>query len=112
MTSAQHPAGTCLRIEGEMTIYKAAELKQSLLAAIVPQATLEIDLSAVTELDTAGLQLLMLAKKAALAAQGDIRLGGQSDAVIDVFDLLNLGTYFDDPLVIPSRTAAPNSNTR
>jgi anti-anti-sigma regulatory factor len=54
-----------LRIEGELTIFRAMELKPVLLA--VPPVD-EVDLSGVTDLDTAGVQLLMLAKKTALAA--------------------------------------------
>lgn len=52
--------GQMLRIEGEFTIYRAMELKPVLFAQ--PPVT-EIDLSGVTEFDSSGLQLLMLAKK-------------------------------------------------
>ena len=95
-----------LRMEGEMTIYRAAELKQTLLAPLDHPGRLEIDLSGVTELDTAGLQLLMLAKRTAQANQSELRLAGHSPAVLDVFELLNLAAYFGDPLVIPSRAAS------
>ncbi len=89
-----------LRIEGEFTIFRAAELKQTLF--VEPPIT-EIDLSAVTELDSAGLQLLMLAKKTALAQGRELRLTGHSEAVIDVFELLNVSGYFGDPVVMDSR---------
>jgi anti-anti-sigma factor len=99
MTSNQTSADdtTVLRIEGELTIFRAMELKPTLLANV---SSLEIDLSGVTELDTAGVQLLMLAKKTALAEQRDLRLVGHSPAVIDVFELLNIAAYFGDPLVM------------
>jgi len=58
-------AAPVLHIEGEFTIFRAMELKPVILAAPPP---LEIDLSGVTEMDTAGLQLLILAKRAAVAA--------------------------------------------
>lgn len=86
-----------LRIDGELTIFRAAELKPVLLDDPAP---LEIDLSGVTELDTAGVQLLMLAKATALAAQRELRLVAHSPAVTEVFELLNLAAYFDDPLVM------------
>lgn len=89
-----------LRIEGEFTIFRAQELKPILLADAAPT---EIDLSAVTEFDSAGLQLLMLAKKTAMAARRDLRLVGHSPAVLDVFELLNVAAYFGDHLVIDSR---------
>jgi len=88
---------TPLRIEGELTIFRAAELKPQLLDA--PQPT-EVDLGAVTEIDTAGLQLLMVAKKAALAAGRDLRLTNHSPAVLEVFELLNVAAFFGDHLVI------------
>ena len=91
---------SALRIDGELTIFRAAELKQVLLADPPP---LEIDLSGVTEIDTAGVQLLMLAKKTAQAAGRELRLVAHSPAVIDVFELLNVAAYFGDPLVMASR---------
>lgn len=93
--------GQTLRIEGEFTIYRAMELKPLLFAE--PPVT-EIDLSAVTELDSSGLQLLMLAKKTALAQGRTLALVEHSEAVIEVFELLNVAGYFGDPLVMRSRT--------
>jgi anti-sigma B factor antagonist len=87
-----------LRIEGEMTIYRAAELKQTLLDALDSSAALEVDLSAVTDLDTAGVQLLMMTRKYARAAERELRLVAPSPVVTEVIELLNLGTYFSDPL--------------
>jgi anti-anti-sigma factor len=81
-----------LRIEGEMTIYRAAELKlqmQPLLegAAKAPAA---VDLSGVTEIDCSGVQLLALAQRAATAAGRELRLDKPSPAVLEVFGLLGL----------------------
>ncbi len=95
-----------LRIEGEMTIYRAEELKRALLEPLQPHTTLEVNLSAVTELDTVGVQLLMLAKRTAQKQQGQLRLVGHSAAVLEVFDLLHLAAYFGDDLVIPQPLGA------
>ena len=92
-----------LKITGEFTIFRATELKQALLCEPPP---VEIDLSGVTEIDTAGVQLLMLAKKEALAAQRELHLVAHSPAVIEVFDLLNVGEYFDDLMVMDARAQA------
>ena len=92
-----------LRIEGELTIFRAAELKPVLLADPAPD---EIDLSGVTEIDSAGVQLLMLARKTALAEQRPLRLVAHSAPVLEVFELLNVAGYFDDPLVVSSRAGA------
>jgi anti-sigma B factor antagonist len=88
-----------LRINGELTIFRAMELKPVLLAE---PALTEIDLSGVTDLDTAGVQLLMLAKKTALSQGRDLCLSGHSPAVLDVFELLNVAAYFGDPMVMDS----------
>ena len=98
------PLQTSLCIEGEMSIYRAHELKKMLLEPLQPHATLEVNLSGVTELDTAGLQLLLLAKRTAQKQNGQLRLVGHSPAVLNVFDLLNLAAYFGDDLVIPHPT--------
>lgn len=91
-----------LRLEGELTIFRAAELKPELLSEPLAR---EIDLSGVTEIDSAGVQLLMLAKTAALAQQRDMALVRHSPAVLEVFELLNLAAYFNDPLVMAPRRA-------
>lgn len=97
-----------LAIEGELTIVRAAALKPLLLREPAP---VEIDLSGVTEIDTAGLQLLMLAKKSAQAAQRELRLVAHSAAVIDAFELLNLAAFFNDPLVMASRASASGARS-
>ena len=56
-----------LRVEGDMTIYQAAELKQTLLASLATTSPLVLDLSAVSEIDTSGVQLLMMAAQYARA---------------------------------------------
>jgi len=89
-----------LALSGELNIYRAAELKQELLAAIAAAPALELDLAAVTELDTAGLQVLMLAKQAAGALGRELHLVQHSAAVLEVFDLLDLGAWFGDAMLI------------
>jgi len=104
MAKKNKPAAAvhALRIDGELTIYRALELKQTLLDTVEAQPKVELDLSAVTEIDTAGLQLLMLAKRAAQACQRELRLVGHSPAVLEVFQLFDLAAFFGDPLVVPS----------
>jgi anti-sigma B factor antagonist len=95
---------TVLRVEGEMTIYRAAELKSTLLAPIGTASSLDIDLSGVADIDCAGVQLLMLAKKTAQQRNCELRLMGHSPAVAEAFELLNLAGYFGDPIVIAPST--------
>jgi anti-sigma B factor antagonist len=96
---SENDAATAVeRIEGEMTIYRAAELKPLLVAALERQPTLDLDLSGVTELDTAGVQLLLMLHAHAKASRRTLKLSAPSPAVLDVFEILNLNTYFGDRL--------------
>ena len=45
----------------------------------------------------------MLAKQEATRQQRELRLVGHSPAVLDVFELLNVAGYFNDPLVMAAR---------
>lgn len=81
-----------VRIEGEMTIYRALELKEQLLAALAPGGGLELDLSGVTEVDSAGVQLLLAARKTA-----PLRIAERSHAVAEAFATLGLDACFDAP---------------
>lgn len=89
------------RPQGELTIFTVAEHKDELMALVVPDRRVEIDLSQVSELDTAGLQLLILAKHEASRRGAELVMTGHSPAVTEVFDILNLGAYFGDPIVLP-----------
>lgn len=93
-------AAQVLRIEGEFSIYRAAELKPVILHAIESAPVLEIDLSGVAEFDTAGLQLLLLAKRVAADKGHELRLVRHSAVVVDVLQLLDLAAHFGDPLVV------------
>lgn len=100
-------AGTCLHPQGELTIFRAAELKTEWLQALEGAGSaLELDLAGVTELDTAGLQLLMVLKREAAAQGRTLRLHGHSPAVLEVFELLNVAAFFGDPLVMPLQDGA------
>ncbi len=94
--------GIChLAIEGEMTIYTAAELKSE-LAPHLSEPKTEIDLSGVSEMDSSGLQLLILAKRETSRHGRILHLAGHSQAVLDVLDICNMAAYFGDPLIISS----------
>jgi len=91
----------CLaRVTGEMTIYHAAEMKEVLLPCVARCREVEINLSGVVEMDTAGFQLLLLAKREAAAAGKPLRLVAHSTATLEVLDLFNMASYFGDPVVI------------
>ena len=90
-------------ISGEMTIYNAAALKEELMPVFGDdQRDLEIKLDGVTEIDSAGAQLLMLVKKECARTNRNLSLSGHSNAVLDTFELMGLATYFGDPVVLTS----------
>jgi anti-sigma B factor antagonist len=91
---------TKLSIENEMTIYTALEHKTTLTDHLKNNKDIQIDLSGVTEIDCAGLQLLLFLKRQAIEQQINLTLTQHSQAVVEVFELLDLGNHFGDPIVI------------
>jgi anti-sigma B factor antagonist len=85
-------------IEGNMTIYEAAADKLVLLGALAKAKELEIDLSSLREMDTAGLQILILLKRESLRAGKVMRLVGESPASRNVLDTYNMAAYFAAPI--------------
>ena len=91
------------RIEQEMTIYTAAEMKAQLMKMLDKNEEIELDLSQVGEMDTAGLQLLILAKRECQTRNGNLHLVNHSPAVLDVLNMCNMIQFFGDPVVISSQ---------
>lgn len=97
---------TVLALHGEFSIYQAAAGKERVLAALAETEELELDLAGVTEMDTAGIQLLILAKREAMAAGKTLRLTGHSPAVVEIIELFGLAAWFGDPLLLPAEAAS------
>ena len=93
-------------IKEDMNVYNAAAQKDMLLKALASCQELDIDLSQVGEMDTAGFQILLLTKREALKANKTVRLTGHSKAVTELIDLYNMASYFGDPMVIPAEERA------
>lgn len=89
-----------LMIDGEMNIYNALEVKEQLIAAVRGGDTLELDLSHVSEIDTAGLQLLLLAKQESARLDKTLHIIAHSDPVRELIDFYNVAAFFGDPVVI------------
>ena len=92
MTSTQR-----LSLTEDLTIYHALEQKAALLDALAATDELELDLAQVEEIDSAGLQLLILLKKEAQRAGKSVRFVAPSPAVSNVIELCNLAAEFSDP---------------
>lgn len=96
MTSAsvQPDSSGPISLEGELTIYTAAESFDRLGAALEGRNHCELDLSGVTEIDSAGLQLILWTKQTCEARGASFSLVGQSEAVTEAMTLLHLAHRF------------------
>lgn len=102
----QNPEVAHLALEANLTIYNAVDLKRQLLEALRASQGLDLDLSRVAEMDTAGFQLLVLAKRESQRLGRSLRIVGHSPAVQEVIEFFNMAAYFGDPLVIPAGETA------
>lgn len=84
-------------LSGELTIYTAAEVKQRFAELLLARNEIEADLSGVSEIDTAGLQLMLMLKRRPGA---DVRFVHHSSAVLRLVDLANLAGTLGDPVLI------------
>ena len=96
----QDDAATLVSIQEEMTIYNVLRQKDELFPLLESGQDLQIDLSAVTEIDSAGMQLLLFLKHEASKQASALNLIGHSQPVVEVVGLFNLTAFFGDPLVI------------
>lgn len=80
-----------VQVSGEMTIYTAAALKEPLLAQLEKAGGgAQLDLSEVSEFDTAGLQLVLLAVRHLTGGAGTLKVLEPSPAVSEVLELCGL----------------------
>jgi len=88
MTSPVERADGCIRIEGELIMQRAEEFKPLLLASLPTDGSVaRLDLSQVSEIDAAGLQLLMAAKREVTNRGTSLQVVAASQAVRDTLDL-------------------------
>ncbi len=85
-------------IDQELSIYCVNEYRDTLAPLLGGLDELHIDLSRVTELDSAGLQWLMALKQLQPAVR--VSFEHHSRAVTDVLDLLDLLAGFQDPVLL------------
>jgi len=89
-----------LEIEGDMTIYEAGEIKDLFKSTLNDHQSINVNLSAVSEIDSSGLQLMVSLKNDAEEQEKKIHFSSHSQAVIDFLDLFDMTSYFGDPIVI------------
>lgn len=87
-------------INGELTIYTAAAEKQKLQAFLESDDELELNLSQISEMDSAGLQVLIVLKREAAKRKKNLRYSMHSKAVLEVLEMTNMMTSFGDQVVL------------
>lgn len=105
MPARKKKAADRIAIGEDMTIYNALTQKQALVEALTATDKLEIDLSGVREIDTAGFQLLMLVKKEAHRLGKQAHIVAHSEAVRELIDFYHMAAEFSDPLLMPAPQA-------
>ena len=88
-----------IKLAGELTIYSAIKIKDKLMEALSRRKDIEIDLAKVNEIDTAGFQLLLLAKREAANQDTALHLVNHSEATLEMINLYHMAGYFGDPIV-------------
>jgi ABC-type transporter Mla MlaB component len=91
-----------LAVEQDLTIYHAAQHKLDWLTALDACEVLELDLAGVGEVDTSGVQLLLMIKQEAARQNKRAPIVAHSAAVQEVIDFCNLAARLGDPILIPA----------
>lgn len=78
------------KIAGEATIYNAAELKARLVSTLIDSKEMKLDLTEVIEIDTAGLQILLMLQREAKETGRALQVGGISAPVREMLRLYGL----------------------
>lgn len=87
---------TRVEVAGELTVHTAADQKARLVTALEQADALEVDLAGVTELDTAGLQVLLLLRQEAAAAGKPLLFTGHPQQVLDLLALARRSAQLAD----------------
>lgn len=91
MTQSNHTAErSVLHLTGDMNFRHAAEQQQRLAQALAEHSNLDVDLSGVRDFDTAGLQLLLAARKQTASVGQELRFVAHSASVQGVLEFLRL----------------------
>ena len=92
----EHPSDDDrLILAGELTIYTVAETLTRLRAHLGEHSSCDLDLCGISELDGAGIQLLLWLRETARLRGIALRLIAHGSVVDEVLGLLQLGALFD-----------------
>lgn len=107
ITTHQRDAVTIVELRGEVTIYDAPSLRSRLLDILSSADAIEVDTSAVTEIDSSAFQLLYAAERHATQLGKPMQIGARSEAVAALFALYRADEHFGAPRTVVA-TATPH----
>ena len=88
--------GLCrLRVEGDITIYRATEAMEKFVPFWKEYKKFELDLSGISEFDTAGVQLLLMFDRISAAGGQKALLSAVSEPVSEALGIYRLAGRFD-----------------
>jgi anti-anti-sigma factor len=95
VTRKDNKSGTVLSLDGELTIYTVTQAKQELLEDYENFSnSVSLNLLNVSEIDTAGLQLLLFLQKLLGSLNKKVNLAKSNEHVEAIFKNLDVGSYF------------------
>lgn len=95
ITRKNTKSGTALSIDGELTIYTVTQAKQALLEDHENfTSPVALDLRNVSEIDTAGLQLLLFVQKHLSGLEKTLHLTKSNEHVDALLEHLDVVSYF------------------
>lgn len=89
-----------LTLVGKCTVYNSNKIKDALLKIINENENTLIDLSRVSDFDTAGMQLFISAKNTAQKKKKKLKFIDHPICVIAILDLYGLTSFFGDKIVL------------
>lgn len=95
-----------ISVSRNLNIYEAQSLKDDLLNLPQKAHVVELDLSQVIEIDTAGLQLLLLVRRESSKQGKTLRIAACSPAVQELIELCGLAELLIDALALPASDTA------
>lgn len=96
ITRKNSKSGTVLNIEGDLTIYTVTQAKQTLLNEYENfTSPISLDLKSVSEIDTAGLQLLLFLHKQLSDLDKKLHVAESNEHVDALLKQLDATSYFN-----------------
>jgi anti-sigma B factor antagonist len=83
-----------LQVEGKLTVQTSPDLQDVIAHVDEKACDIDIDLSEVTYISSAGLRVLVAAEKLAVRRGGALRLLHPQESVMEVFDMTGLANVF------------------